>query len=1022
MPLASTFRRFAVLLCLFVWLGCGLSAATRILPVSLTSDRTIGRVNLPTGAVMLTLQSRAPRGEWVDVDTRAAQPGLMSITLPATDRKTKFRVNVTIEAPSRAKFPAAFYRGKKSFLPSQAVSTTNLSRMTAYASSVAAPAMDTLGTAGEEPVRPDIWKVSGTTAYFFNQLRGLQVIDLSTPADPGLVASLRLPAAGQDLYLLPSAAGYQDVLLVSSDQSLDDNQTYTTLRVVRVEAGQARVLQSASLSGYPQGSRLLGRRLFLCTTDWSAGKTSLTEWLLSAENAPAKQSETALAGYFEELAAGSDWLAVAMTPAGVWDHSAVNVFHLGETGLGALTAAPVALQGRINDSYKMQWRGGVLTTITQQWASPGGLTTWLENFRADAADADGARLGQLELARGETLHATRFAGDKAYIVTFLQKDPLFVVDLTDPAAPVIAGHVEVPGWSTHIEPLGDKLFTVGFENGSVTASLFDVSDPAAPTELRRLALTEGYSYSEANWDPQALQLLPDAGLALVPLTTYGDTGANYGVRLVEVNADASDLTLRGLIPGRFEARRAALVGDVAVTLSQRNLSTALIADRDHPAILSDTLLAWPVDRALPAGDEVLSVEAGGSWADGLPTARVTPLALPDNVTAELPLEEGYVRDAALRDGRLYVLRESGASGPGRGWFWMASLGQLHLDVYDASDLHAPRLLGTCSWDAGSLGLSGTSRLLWPQPNRPSVLLENQGYYFYRPMPILVDRPVMIASNPVMADVAVTPPLVAAPVVAEPAIASLGRVSWMPWPGRGQPRLLTFDVTDPANPTVAEPLSFGPDDATLSDVKVADSGLVVIGLDQWRERLYRRNDSRSELLHGVQVIDVPASGTPGARKLIDLPGSLFDVTELSREGFLAYTRTSGKIQVSACDGWDAFGIAETSLAGGGVAVAGGRTIFCVASEGIRRIRLTDEGNLVADGVIATKWTPDQLRVVGDRLLGSTWRRLLDAPVSSSDGAVSDWTFAVGFSLENVTRSASGAWIVPMGDYGYEVAQP
>jgi hypothetical protein len=173
---------------------------------------------------------------------------------------------------------------------------------------------------------------------------------------------------------------------------------------------------------------------------------------------------------------------------------------------------------------------------------------------------------------------------------------------------------------------------------------------------------------------------------------------------------------------------------------------------------------------------------------------------------------------------------------------------------------------------------------------------------------------------------------------------------------------------------------------------------------------------------VQVIDVPASGSPGARKLIDLPGSLFAVTELSREGFLAYSRTSGKIQVSACDGWDAFGIAETSLAGDGVATAGGRTIFCVASEGIRRIRLTDAGNLQADGVIATKWTPDQLRVVGDRLLASSWRRLLDAPVSSSAGAVSDWTFAVGFSLENVTRSASGAWIVPMGDYGYEVVQP
>ena len=59
--------------------------------------------------------------------------------------------------------------------------------------------------AGEIPVEADIWKTDGNTVYFFNQLRGLQILDVSNPADPRLTASLRLPAVGEDLYLLPGS-------------------------------------------------------------------------------------------------------------------------------------------------------------------------------------------------------------------------------------------------------------------------------------------------------------------------------------------------------------------------------------------------------------------------------------------------------------------------------------------------------------------------------------------------------------------------------------------------------------------------------------------------------------------------------------------------------------------------------------------------------------------------------------------------------------------------------------------------
>ena len=1024
----SVWRRLVAIVGLLGCFVCGLSAANRIFMLSPSADRSTASVMLPTGTTTAVLQSLKPPGRWTNINTIAAQPGPLNVKLPAASKNTVFRLNVTIAPASRTKFPTAFYRGRSAFDPSQTTPKVSMDRIM-FAANAVAMADPVPVTPDAAPVEADIWKISGTTVYFFNQLRGLQVIDLSTPASPVLVASVRMPAAGQDLYLLPSAEGRQDVLLVATEQSDNNAATSTLLQVVRVEGGVATMLKSARVAGYPQGSRLLGRRLFLCTTDWSAGQTTLSDWLIPSDGATVNQGQVALSGSFSTLAAGPDWLAVAMTPSGQWNQSAVSAFQLGEAGLSRLTAAPVTLQGTVNDQYKIQWRAGVLTTITQAWPTNGGrLTTTLENFQADGPAANGQSLGKLELANGESLHATRFAGDKAYIVTFFRTDPLFVVNLSDPANPVIAGHVEVPGWSTHIEPIGNKLFTVGWEAGAVTASLFDVSDPAAPSLLRRLVLTEGYSYTEANWDPQALQVIPEAGLAMVPLTTYGMNGAESGVRLIDINLTGGDLKLRGLIPGRFEARRAALMGDVAVTLSQRNLETATIADRDAPDVLADTLLAWPVDRALPVGDRVLAVEAGGSWNGGPPTVRTSPQASPDTMLAELPLSPGYIHDAVLRAGRLYVLRETNGANSSLMRFWMMSLGQLHLDVYDAADPLALKLLGSCAWDASGIGASRTSRLLWPSANRPVVVLESDNFYWYAMPMVLAATPSGVAS--VSADVSVA--------------------RYLPWPGiAGKPHLLAFDVTEPTAPTAGESLAFGVDGGTLTDVKVAGDGLVVIGVDQWRDRVITipplkptpvfprgllapkpsiavPDRIQSELVHAVQVIDVPSSGSAFARSLIDLPGSLFAVSELSRDGFLAYTRTlanngDGAIQVSACDGRDAYQVANMKVAAMGLATAAGRTLFFATDKGVEKTRLTDGGKLVWDGVFVAQWAPSEMRVVDGQLLASNYRRLLAAPVDGS-GAPKSWTFTLGFNLDAVERAADGSWIVPMGDYGFELATP
>jgi len=98
---------------------------------------------------------------------------------------------------------------------------------------------------------------------------------------------------------------------------------------------------------------------------------------------------------------------------------------------------------------------------------------------------------------GERLYASRFVGDRAYLVTFRVIDPLYVLDLSNPYDPAIAGELELPGYSEYLHPVNESLL-IGLgkdavaDNGSawgdgrgawyqgLKLALFDVSDPAQP--------------------------------------------------------------------------------------------------------------------------------------------------------------------------------------------------------------------------------------------------------------------------------------------------------------------------------------------------------------------------------------------------------------------------------------------------------------------------------------------------------------------------------------------------------------
>lgn len=110
------------------------------------------------------------------------------------------------------------------------------------------------------------------------------------------------------------------------------------------------------------------------------------------------------------------------------------------------------------------------------------------------------------IAEGERIKSARFMGDTAYLVTFLQTDPLFVIDMSDPEKPEIVGEVKIPGFSSYLHPVGDGLLvgvghggTLTGVDGSSKISLFDVSDPKNPKEIDSLV----FPTSQLGTDPKA---------------------------------------------------------------------------------------------------------------------------------------------------------------------------------------------------------------------------------------------------------------------------------------------------------------------------------------------------------------------------------------------------------------------------------------------------------------------------------------------------------------------------------------
>jgi len=193
------------------------------------------------------------------------------------------------------------------------------------------------------------------------------------------------------------------------------------------------------------------------------------------------------------------------------------------------------------------------------------------------------------LGTDEQIYAVRFIGPMAYVVTFRQTDPLYVIDLHNPAAPKLAGTLQLTGYSNYLHDAGgSRLIGVGQEASKaglvagLQVSLYDVSTPGRPIRTGHVVRTD--APGEQALDPHAFLYWQPTGLVVVPVQSWtpAQSGKVLVLRVRGASLSTIGLLANPLTPGMADdglgIQRSMLVDGALWTVSSSGVQVSNPAD------------------------------------------------------------------------------------------------------------------------------------------------------------------------------------------------------------------------------------------------------------------------------------------------------------------------------------------------------------------------------------------------------------------------------------------------------------
>jgi uncharacterized secreted protein with C-terminal beta-propeller domain len=182
------------------------------------------------------------------------------------------------------------------------------------------------------------------------------------------------------------------------------------------------------------------------------------------------------------------------------------------------------IPGQEHNQYSMDEYGDYFRIQTQTWSDGVSKTN------VYVLDMNLSIVGNLSnIAVGENFHSARFMGNRCYLVTFQNTDPLFVINLTDPTSPTILGNLTIPGYSDYLHPydethlIGVGKNTVEAEEGNfawyqgIKISLFDVSNVTNPVQEASYVIGDRGSDTPVLTDPKAFLFDKSRNLLVIPV-------------------------------------------------------------------------------------------------------------------------------------------------------------------------------------------------------------------------------------------------------------------------------------------------------------------------------------------------------------------------------------------------------------------------------------------------------------------------------------------------------------------------
>lgn len=526
----------------------------------------------------------------------------------------------------------------------------------------AAPASDP-GEAKRAVEEADILKVDGDRLYAISQYGGLSIVDISNPDSLRLLGRYRTDGMPFEMYVKDGTAY---VMLndfghyVATEASAYGRwvQSSEILALDVTNPAQIRLAGNYDVPGSISDSRLVGQALYLVTYEdgycWSCtAQTQATVVTSFGVSAGAIQKVDQLVysggqGYSwgqRSVSATNQRMYIA-GPSWSWGgqgtpSSVIQVIDITDPTGHLVKGADVTIAGQITSRWQMDEYAGVLRVVSQHGSTWGNNSSdpAVETFQVQSASQI-TPLGTttLKLPHPETLRSVRFDGPRGYAITAQQKDPLYTIDLADPAHPKQAAELVMPGWIYHMEPLGDRLVGFGYEDDrSLQVSLFDVTDLKKPSMLKRVYFGSGSGSFAEDQDRmhKALQILPEQGLILVPFASYGRWSGNNcsapssGIQLIDMSHDT--ITARGVAPQYGMPRRAFTHRDRIVGISDRNVSVFRADNRDAPVKTTELDLSNPAYKIVSAGENLLTIT--NDWFTGEAVLSITPKHGADNAAS-----------------------------------------------------------------------------------------------------------------------------------------------------------------------------------------------------------------------------------------------------------------------------------------------------------------------------------------------------------------------------------------------------